>query len=201
MPGRCLRQSWGGGVPHAAYASCWLPLSFDYWCYLGSCMGAFRCLDPSSSPASSNLFSSSGEERAEKRSLLSAHISLLMFIICTCLGERDMKCLSLVFQWRKQEWAVHPSFSLWKIMPTALRCPSHMRLLSCLVRKLPPALFASSCSCQRKEEWMLRRVVCSSCLLLPFLLSRPSGGWPGRGFPSVFSASETALTTVNQRCS
>lgn len=106
------------GVPHAVYASCWLPRSFDYWCYLGSCMGAFRCPDPSSFPASSNLFSSSGE-REEKRSLLPAHIFLQMFIICTCLGERDMKCLSLVFPRQKQEWAVHPSFSLWKITPTA----------------------------------------------------------------------------------
>lgn len=104
------------GVPHAAYTPYWLPLSFDYWCYLGSCMGAFRCPDPSSSPASSNLFSSAGEreEREEKRSLLPAQIFLLMFITCTCLGERDMKCLSLVFLWWKQEWAVHPSLGLWE---------------------------------------------------------------------------------------
>lgn len=80
-------------------------------------------------------------------------------------------------------------------------CPSCMRLLSRLVHTFPPALFASSCSFQRKEGWMLRQVVCSSCLLLPLLFSPPPGGWPGRGFPSVFSASETALTTVNQRCS
>lgn len=101
------------GVPHTAYASYWLPLSFDYWCYLGSCMGAFRCPDPSSSPASSNLFSSSGE-REEKKSLLPAHIFFLMFITCACLGERAMESLSLVFLWWKQEWAVHPSFSLWE---------------------------------------------------------------------------------------
>lgn len=48
---------------------------------------------------------------------------------------------------------------------------------------------------------MLKQVICSSCLLLALLLSPPSGGWPERGFSSVFSASETALTTVNQRCS
>lgn len=101
------------GVPCAACASYWLPLFFDYWCYLGSCMGAFRCPDPSSSPSSSNLFSSSGE-REEKRSLLPAHIFLLMFITCTCLGERDMKCLSLAFPWQKWEGAVPPSFILWE---------------------------------------------------------------------------------------
>lgn len=75
------------GVPHAAYALYWLPLSFDYWCYLGSCMGAFRCPGPSSSPASSNLFSSAGG-RKEKGNLLLAQIFLLVFINCTCLRVR-----------------------------------------------------------------------------------------------------------------
>lgn len=188
-------------MPHAAYASYWLPLSFDYWCYLGSCMGAFRCPDPSSSPASSNLFNSSGE-REEKESLLPAHIFLLVLIItCTCLGERDMKCLSLVFPWQKQGWAVHPPFSLWEENANSMTAAPAACLLSHLVRTFPPALFASSCSFQRKEGWMLRQVVCSSCLLLPLLLFPPSGGWPGRRFPSVFSASETTLTTVDQRCS
>lgn len=68
---RCLRQSWGdGGVPHAVYTLYWLPLSFDYWCYLGSCMGIFRWPGPSSSPASSNLLSFVGgrEEKWEPAS-------------------------------------------------------------------------------------------------------------------------------------
>lgn len=75
------------GVPHAAYTPYWLPLSFDYWCYLGSCMGAFRCPGPSSSPASSSLLSPAGG-REEKGSLLLAQIFFLVFITCTCLGER-----------------------------------------------------------------------------------------------------------------
>lgn len=74
------------GMPHAAYTPYWLPLSFDYWCYLGSCMGSFRWPGPSS-PASSNLLSSAGG-REEKGSLLLAQIFLLVFITCTCLGER-----------------------------------------------------------------------------------------------------------------
>ena len=84
MPGRCLRQSWGGGgcpmqhTPHIGFP-------FDYWCYLGSCMGAFRWPGPSS-PVSSNLLrSAAGSE--EKGNFLLAHIFLLVFITCTCLGE------------------------------------------------------------------------------------------------------------------
>lgn len=46
-----------------------------------------------------------------------------MFITCTCLGERDMKCLSLVFPWWKWEWAVHPSLSLWEGNANSMMLP------------------------------------------------------------------------------
>lgn len=74
------------------------------------------------SPSSSDLFSSSGE-REEKRSLLPAQIFLLMFITCTCSGERGMKCLSLVFPWWKREWAVHLSFHLWEDNANSVTLP------------------------------------------------------------------------------
>lgn len=46
-----------------------------------------------------------------------------MFITCTCLGEKDMKCLSLVFPWWKWEWAVHPSLSLWEGNANSMMLP------------------------------------------------------------------------------
>ena len=78
--------------------------------------------------------------------------------------------------------------------------PSRVRPVSCLSHGLPPTRLLPLLPQEEggKDGWM---DVGRSLFLLPFVSAAlPCGGWPGIGFPSVFSASETALTTVNQRC-